>query len=456
MLHWTRWEVALEKPCSSADQERPIAYLVKAWPRLSETFILNEVIAIERRKVPLRIFSVKDPNNEPVHAKVVGVHAPVMYISLAQHWGGAVVGNMRLLWKRPSSYIRTFLYATTQAAMHLRFVVIRRFWQAGYLGDLFLRQPVSHLHAHFATSPAMVAFFTHKLLGIPYTFTAHAKDIYVSPQKLLRAKIEAAAGVITCTDYNRQYLLSQFGPSLNRKLHCIHHGLDLSEFEFRSPRACAEEIPLVLAVGRLVEKKGLGHLLRAVDILRKRGRRVRVEIIGDGPLRGALENQLHEFGLVDTVEILGAQPHEKVRLAYQRASLFVLPCTVAENGDRDGIPNVLLEAMASGVPVISTKISGIPELIESERDGLLVPPNDPVVLADAIERIFTSPDLGERLARSARTKIEAEFSLDHGTAELLAAFQYGMIEQKRPAQPAPMGTTEIAGRRDEDPVSLRR
>jgi glycosyltransferase involved in cell wall biosynthesis len=448
-------EAALRKTITRSDQERPIAYLVKGWPRLSETFILNEVIAIERRNIPLRIFSVKDPNNEPVHAKVAGVRASVTYISLEQHWKAALLGNIRLLCKRPVSYIRTLYYAIVQATIHFRLAVIRRFLQAGYLADIFLREPVSHLHAHFATSPAMVAFFTHKLLNMPYTFTAHAKDIYASPQKLLGAKIDAAGSVITCTEYNRQFLLSQFGPSLNRKLHCIHHGLDLSEFEFRSPRARTEGIPLILAVARLVEKKGLGHLLSAVDILRRRGRRICVEIIGDGPLRKALETQLLGLGLEDSVKLVGAQPHEVVRLAYRRASLFVLPCTVAENGDRDGIPNVLLEAMASGVPVVSTEVSGVPELIESERDGLLVSPNNPTLLADAIERVLASAEFGERLARAARAKIEAQFSLDHGTEELLATFQGGVTEEKPLARAAPIGTTVNAGRSDEDPVSLR-
>jgi glycosyltransferase involved in cell wall biosynthesis len=448
-------EATLTKPVSRSDQERTIAYLVKGWPRLSETFILNEVIAIERRNISLRIFSIKDPNDEPVHAKVAGVRASITYISLGAHWKAALVANIRLLCRRPVPYIRTLLYAILQATIHFRLAVLRRFLQAGYLGDIFLREPVSHLHAHFATSPAMVAFFTHKLLSMPYTFTAHAKDIYVSPQKLLGAKIDAAGSVITCTEYNRQYLLSQFGPSLNRKLRCIHHGLDLSEFEFRSPRARTEGIPLVLAVARLVEKKGLGHLLSAVSILRLRGRRIRVEIIGDGPLRRALETHLLGLGLEDSVKLLGAQPHEMVRLAYRRASLFVLPCTVAENGDRDGIPNVLLEAMASGVPVVSTEVSGVPELIESERDGLLVSPNNPTLLADAMERVLASTEFGERLARAARAKIEAQFSLDHGTTELLATFQHGITEEKWLARAAPIGTAVTAGRSDEDPVSLR-
>lgn len=445
----------MKAPTTRSDQERPIAYLVKGWPRLSETFILNEVIALERRGIPLRIFSVKDPHNEPVHNKVAGVRASVTYISLVRHWKEALLGNVRLLWRRPASYLRTFFYAAGQTVAHFRFVIMRRFWQAAYLGDIFLRQPVAHLHAHFATSPAMVAFFTHKLLDIPYTFTAHAKDIYVSPRKLLRAKIEAAEAVITCTGYNLQYLRSQFG-ALSNKVRCVHHGLDLLEFEFRPSRTRPDDIPLVLVVARLVEKKGLPHLLTALDILRKRGRRLRAEIIGDGPMRVALESQARSLGLEDMVTFLGAQPHEKVCQTYRNATLFVLPCTVAENGDRDGIPNVLLEAMASGLPVISTEISGIPELIEPEGDGLLVPPNDPGKLANAMERILASPELGERLAHTARAKIEAQFSLDHGTAELLAAFQYRITDNEPLPQPTEVRDAVNTGRRDEDPVPVRR
>jgi len=164
-------------------------------------------------------------------------------------------------------------------------------------------------------------------------------------------------------------------------------------------------------------------LIVASDILRRRGRRFRVEIIGDGPTRESLEAQVSELGLKFHVRLLSAQPHEKVCLAYQRALAFALPCVVAANGDRDGIPNVLIEAMASGTPVVSTTVSGIPELVESEHDGLLVPPSNPRALADALDRLLSDPGLGERLARAARAKIEESFSMDRGAARLVALFE---------------------------------
>src|SRR3989449_1886969 len=268
--------------------------------------------------------------------------------------------------------------------------------------------------------------FTHELTGIPYTFTAHARDIYVeTPPELLRAQAQRAQAVITCTEYNRRYLSSEIGPASNGKLHCIYHGLDLSQFQFTWPRVFDPGPPAILSVARLVEKKGLRDLIAAADILRRHGRCFQVEIIGEGPLRQALEAQVMQLGLSDRVRLLGAQTDDMVCLAYQRASIFTLPCVTTADGDRDGIPNVLLEAMGSGVPVVSTPVSGIPELIESERDGLFVPPNSPARLAEAIDRLLTSPELRERLARAAGAKIEARCWSKHSSTQLLALFQQG-------------------------------
>ena len=405
----------------SADSQT-VGYVVSTWPRLSATFILNEVLAVERSGVSLRIFSVKDPDGEPVHARVAQVRARVTYLSLRGHWKSALQANLGLFCRQPGRYCRALL----QALRYRRWGVLQRFFQAGYLAHELSREPVAHLHAHFAHSPTLVAMFTHQLTGIPYTFTAHAKDIYVeTPPELLRAEAHRAQAVITCTEYNRQYLSSQIGPASDGKLHCIYHGLDLSQFQFAWPRVSDAGPPVILSVARLVEKKGLSDLIAAAGILRGRGRRFQVEIIGDGPQHQALENQVMQLGLSDRVKLLGVQTYDMVCLAYRRASIFALPCVVTADGDRDGLPNVLLEAMGSGVPVVSTPVSGIPELIESEHDGLLVPPNNPARLADALDRLLTQPELSERLARAAQAKIEAHFSIDRSSTQLLALFQQG-------------------------------
>ena len=379
-----------------------VGYVLSAWPRLSETFILNEVIALEQMGVRLRIFSIKNPKIEPIHAKVAEVRATVTYLYISNNRAAAWAANLRCFFRRPVRYCRTLL----QALSYRRRAYVRRFIQAAHLADILHREPVGHLHAHFANDPALVAMFTHRLTDIPFSFTAHAKDIYVkTPPELLRTEAHQAKAVITCTEYNRKYLVDRVGLSSNGKLHCIYHGLDLSQFQFHWPRLSHPGSPTILSVARLVEKKGLNDLIAAADILRSRGRCFQVEIIGEGPLRQSLETQIKQLDLSGHVKLLGSQPHDSVCRAYERASVFALPCIVAADGDRDGIPNVLPEAMACGVPVVATPVSGIPELIESEQQGLLVPPNNPANLADALERLLTQPELCGRLAQAARQRV---------------------------------------------------
>jgi len=397
-----------------------VGYVVSAWPRLSETFILNEVIGIERLGACLQIFTTKDLEDKAAHAKVTKVHAPVTCLSIQRNWKAIGLASIHLFLERPVRFWQAIL----RALRYRRLGVLRCFFQATYLAEMLFREPVTHLHAHFAHDPTFVTMFTHYLTGIPYSFTAHAKDIYVkTPPELLRAEVQTAQAVVTCTEYNRRYLLTQIGPASNGKLHCIYHGLDLSQFNFCSPRALSSEPPVILSVARLVEKKGLGDLILAADVLRQRGRRFQVEIVGDGPLRQSLQVQVKRLGLNDRVKLLGPMPHDKLGRVYQRACLFALPCVVSADGDRDGIPNVLLEAMASGVPVVATPISGIPEVIHSEVEGLLVPANNPASLADALDRLLTSPELRERLALAARVKIETCFSIEKSSAQLLSLFQ---------------------------------
>ena len=399
-----------------------VGYVVSTWPRLSQTFVLTEIVALERSGVPLRIFSVKDPSGEPVHAKVAQVRAEVTYLSFRGSWRRIVRANAYLALELPWRYVRALMHAIAYG----RVGVVRRFFQAAYLAYLLRREPVEHLHAHFATAPTLLAMFASELTGIPYTFTAHARDIYVDTQrKLLRRQIEQARAVVTVSQYNREYLKEQICPSSSGKVHCIYNGLDLADFGFQLPRTVDPGLPVILSVARLIPKKGLEDLIEAAAILMQLGRAFRVEIIGNGPLRNDLENRVKQLGLSECVEFRGPQPQESVSSAYQRASIFALPCVVTEDGDRDGIPTVVLEAMASGVPVVSTPISGIPELIESSRDGLLVPPNSPLLLAEALDRLLDDSQLRDRLAQAARAKIESRFLVERSSSQLLRLFQNG-------------------------------
>jgi glycosyltransferase involved in cell wall biosynthesis len=402
---------------------RRVAYLLKRFPRLSETFILHEILELERQGLDLHLFSIKNPGEEMVHADVGRVRAPVTYLPTGRQARWAMLlAHLALVRRGPRRYVRTLL----SALRYRRRSVVRRFFQAGYFADLLRRQPVDHLHAHFATAPTLLTMFVHQLTGIPYTFTTHAKDIYVDRDRqpeLLRAQLQHCEAMVTVSEYNRRYLLSQLGPAAHGKVQRIYNGLDLHRFTYQQPSTAAAETPVILSICRLVEKKGLGDLLAAVDILRRRGSGFRVEIIGAGPLQPTLEAEVMQRGLEDVVTFLGALPQEEVRQAYRRATVFALPCIVTSQGDRDGIPTVLLEAMASGVPVVSTAVSGIPELIDAGHDGLLVGPHDPGRLADALGLLLADAELRDRLARAARSKIEADFAIERSSQQSLALFR---------------------------------
>jgi len=340
-----------------------VGIIVSTWPRLSQTFVLRETLGLELLGLRLRIFSVKVPTDEPVHEEVSQVRAPVTYLAFRSSWKPLVSAYFRLARELGGQDFRTLFQGLRYVRYGNVLHILRQFLRGAYVADILRREPVDCMHAHFATAPATVAMFASQLSGTPYTIPVHANDIFVKARgRLLRAKIERAEAVVANNEHNRQYLISRFGSLLDRKLPCIYNGLDLSQFNFRWPRATDAGPSLVLAVGRLVEKKGFGDLVSAVKILRQRGLPVSSGN-GSGPLRERICAQIRQLDLEDCVSVVGAKDQQAVRSAYQRAALFVLPRIITSDGDRDGIPNVLYEAMASGVPVISTKISAIPELV---------------------------------------------------------------------------------------------
>jgi glycosyltransferase involved in cell wall biosynthesis len=302
---------------------------------------------------------------------------------------------------------------------------LKHFARAGWLAARLREVGAVHLHAHFAHGPASVAKYASELTGIPFSFTAHAKDIYTTPPELLQAKLRAARFVVTCTEYNAQHLADLAGPPWASRIHRIYHGVDFDRFRpgaggnvERNLEPNGARRPVVLSIGRLVEKKGFPYLIEAARILAAGGRPFTVRIVGGGAQRDALEVAIQRARLKGTVELCGAMPQEKLLALYREAAAFVLPCVVTDNGDRDGIPNVLVEAMRMGVPVVSTAISGIPELVLHDRTGLLVPPHDAQALADAIAALLDDPERACRLAAQAARHVADAFDL-HRNAQSL-------------------------------------
>jgi glycosyltransferase involved in cell wall biosynthesis len=311
------------------------------------------------------------------------------------------------------------------AILKPRKVFIKEFVQAGAIAAKLLDRPgVRHLHGHFCHGATTVTWFVSRMTGLPFSFSAHAKDIYqrkLNPGDLLARKLRAARFVATCTAANRKYL-KQVCPECE-VVHTIYHGLDTESFVPAHGTPSNIQAPLVLSVGRFVEKKGFSYLVEACARLASQGTALRCLIVGeDGAEYARIKGLIEASGLQNVISLKGSVSQEELRQLYAAADLFVLPCQVLEDGDRDGIPNVLAEAMAMGLPVVSTAISGIPEIVTHGHDGLLVPERDSLALAAAIERLLASPQLRADLGRAARAKICTVFDSRKTTLRLKDLF----------------------------------
>jgi len=393
---------------SDSEREKPkLGYLVKAFPRISETFILNEILQIERQGVPLKVYSMITPKDSKRHSHADEVQSEIAYMPYPLLPAGMklLTSHLRVLFKHPLRYPMALFRVLTSFDKDL----IERFIQAGYLAKLIKKDGIQHLHAGFVHAPGSVAWIVHLMTGIPYSVATHAKDLYHSPERLLRKKFNSASLVLTCTKYNVKYLHENFNSHVVPKLQHVYHGVDLNRFPFGSYNEASE--PLILAVARLVEKKGLRDLIRACKILRDKGRHFKCRIIGEGDLRKTLEKFIVDHEVEDVVTLEGAMDQDGVRKWYRQATVFALPSVITSDGDRDGIPNVLVEAASMGVPIVSTGVSGIGELVTHEKTGLEVPPRAPEKLAHAIERLLDDSDLREELRKNARSRVEETFCL---------------------------------------------
>lgn len=263
--------------------------------------------------------------------------------------------------------------------------------------------------------------FASKLSGLEFSFTAHAKDIYTSDPRQLKEKIRMAKFVVTCTEYNRSFLRELASDAT--PIHCVYHGIDADLFTAPSDPRQPSAPYQVLSIARLVEKKGLPTVFRALRRLIDQGYSLRYTLIGDGEDRQPLLNLLRRLRLDSICDWLGTQPHEQVLHHYRNADLFVLGCEVARNGDRDGIPNVFLESMAVGVPVLATRVSAIPEIVEDGRTGLLVPPGQPEAMAEGMARLLIDRDLRSRIVAAARQKVRNDFDNRKLIQKLAALFE---------------------------------
>lgn len=408
----------------SSPEKQYLGIILKGYPRISEAFISNEIRLLEKLGFRIHLFSMRQPRESFTHQSVSEIQATVDYLpeTLLRPLPRLIYHNFRLALQRPGTYARALKVALQRFLRTRKTATIKHLFQAGYLvHHLMPHRKIIHLHAHFAHSPTSVAMFTSILSGLCFSFTAHAKDIYTSDPRQLREKLALARFAITCTAYNRRYLEALCVGKSNSVFR-VYHGIDTGLFALNRKIDSVPEKPYqILTVARLIAKKGLPTVYRALKVLYESGIPFEHILIGDGEDRKNVLALIRKLGLNVQSRWLGTQPHDVVLKHYQQAHLFVLGCEVAANGDRDGIPNVLLESMAMGVPVVATDISAIPELVETEKTGILVPPGQPGQLAEAMIRMLTDTGLRSRVIPAARQRVLQDFDnkqLIHELAEI--------------------------------------
>ena len=410
-----------------------VAIVLKGYPRLSETFIAQEIRALELRGIELCIFSLRhpyDPATHPIHDEI---EAPVYYLPeyLGDDIPRVLSSCLGVCWR--SGYWRAlarFLGDLWRDPTRNR---LRRFGQAMVMARE-MPPSVRHYYAHFMHTPASVTYYASLINRRSWSISAHAKDIWTLPRWELREKLASANWVVTCTGANRQYLSTLAADEDRVKL--LYHGLDFDRFDQREHSASGRDgsdadNPLrLVSVGRAVDKKGYTFLLQALADL-PATLHWRFVHIGGGELLGQLQQQARDLGIDQRIEWLGALPQTEVLVRYRAADLFVLPSKISEDGDRDGLPNVLMEAQSQHLACLSTNVSGIPELVIHGETGWLVPQRDSTALGQALERLICNPALRDRLAQAGYDRVRRHFSMDRGIDTLV-----GLLNRSLAGNPA--------------------
>jgi glycosyltransferase involved in cell wall biosynthesis len=389
-------------PRSARAREVDLVVLVNGFPRLSETFVLNELLDLERRGLRLHVVALRRPDEIVQQQAVEHLRATVEYLPDGTPWSRRVAvraAHASLLLRGGASYLDALADIVRSPDFSRPALA-----GAALLAHRLVRLGSPPLYIHFAHKPGTHGRFAARLAGVPYALSAHAKDVWLTEPRELKAKASDATVVLTCTEEARAYLHELVGGTT--RVHRIYHGVEVPR---SLPMIERGGTPVVLVVARLVEKKGVDLLIRAAARLRAEGAEFAVRIAGEGPDWARLQRLAHELGAADRITFLGPLMESEVRTEYRRATAFALPCQVLPNGDRDGLPNVLLEAMAHGLPVVSTTLAGVREAVTDGESGLLVAPRDEVGLAEALRRLFTDSALRARLGANARQQVARRF-----------------------------------------------
>jgi colanic acid/amylovoran biosynthesis glycosyltransferase len=409
---------------SSNGKPLRVAYIMSRFPRLTETFILYEMLALEAQGVCVEIYPL-------IREKAAVVHSEAPALVERAHYTPffslpIVRANLSRLRRQPRAYLgalRDVARATWGSRRYFLHSLIL-FPKAVFLAGEMAAAGVSHVHAHFASHPAAAAFIIHRLSGVPYSFTAHGSDLH-RDQHMLCEKVREAAFAVPISEYNRDAILAACGPEFADRLDVIHCGVDTARFApSHNGHDAGDSAHLrLLCTGTLHAVKGQRYLVEAVARLRAEGLDITCDFVGDGPDRAALAAQAAQLGVAGAVHFHGAQTREQVIEHLRRADVVVAPSVPTADGRREGIPVALMEAMAAGVPVVASRLSGIPELVVDGETGLLAPPGDVEALVATIRRLHGDPALRRALGTAGRGAVERDFDLNRNAAILARRFQ---------------------------------
>ena len=388
----------------------PFAYLFERFPSFGQTFCYREVAELDRQGVAAPIFSIRNPKDEPAQDWDARIGRRVHYLPEEKE----LLDDVRRASKK-GRLAPEIVAALDEWGRRTDFL---RLYQAVHVGLRLQEAGIGHVHAHFAGMAARTAFWIAKFFPITFSFTAHANDIF-APGKFeigLDKLVGAARVVVTETDYAEKFLRERF-PERADRIHRIYNGLNLAEF---GRATFSSDPPSIVAIGRLIVKKGFANLIRACALLVERGRSFQCDIFGEGPLENQLRVQIEQLGLQEFVRLPGPKPQHDLRARLADASVFVLPSVPEPEGGMDNLPTVIMEAMATGLPVVSTRIGGIPEMVVENETGFLVQPDDAVALAGAIEKLTNERSLGQRLGQAGYERAQRLFSIENNLRELCA------------------------------------
>jgi len=386
-----------------------IAYILPRFPVLTQTFVLYEILALQEGGISIDVFPL-------LRERPKVLHPEVKQLVEEAHYHGAMspkvlLANLTFVARRPRTYFRTLLEVVRGSWKSWKYLLggLAMFPKSVLFAIEIQKRGITHIHAHFSNHSALSALVVHRLSGIPFSFTAHGSDLHID-RCMLRQKVDAAVFVVAISEYNRRMIVQESGPEAGAKVHVIHCGIDMTFFKPVSERRQDGALGIV-CVGSLLEVKGHTYLIEACRQLRNSGVKFYCHLVGDGPLRPELQRQIEKASLRDKVLMRGALPRTEVLELLRGSDVIVQPSVQTAAGSREGIPVALMEGMALGLPAVASRLSGIPELVEHGKSGLLVAPRNSGEIAEALCTLAADPDLRGRLGRAGREKVGREFDL---------------------------------------------